>query len=89
MSMTNYADVDEKSSSGGGGISSLVSNFPMQLKAHPFMEKPKRPKNDGKPVRPLLDVRNSRLDEISKGGFGEIGGGAHGKLANHDPSRTL
>jgi len=64
--MTNYADVDEKSSN-GGGISSLVSNFPMQMRAHPFMEKAKRPKNDGKIVRPLLDVRNSRLDEINKG----------------------
>jgi len=63
MSMTNYADVDEKSSN-GGGISSLANNFPMQLKAHPFMEKPKR--GEGKLVRPLVDVRNSRLDEINK-----------------------
>lgn len=90
--MSNYADVDEKSSN-VGGISSLVNNFPMQMKAHPFMEKTKRLKNDGKPVRPLLDVRNSRLDEINKN-IGEIfqiggAGGAHGKLASHDPSRTL
>lgn len=58
------------------------------MNAHPFLEKPKRPKNEGKPVRPL-DVRNSRLDEISKG-LGELGGGgAHAKLVGHDPSRTL
>ena len=86
MSMTNYADVDENSN---GGISSIVSNLPFKMKGHPMLEKPKRPKNEGKPVKPL-EVRNSRLDEISKG-MGELGqiGGAHSKLQGHDPSRTL
>ena len=93
MSMTNYADVVDEKSNASGGIPSIISNFPIKIKAHPFLEKPtKKPKNEGGkgPVRPLLDIRNSRLDEISRLGFAaELGHGAHGKLASHDPSRTL
>lgn len=89
ISMTNYADVDEKSSNGAGSIPSIISNFPMNMKAHPFLEKQtnkKKLKNEGKLVRPLLDIRNSRLDEINKGEFNHGGGKL---LAGHDPSRTL
>ena len=59
QSFTNYADlVDEKSSQGY-----ISSHFPQNFQTNLM----KKPRKDVKPVRPLLDIRNSRLDEIDKG----------------------
>ena len=77
--MTNYADlVDEKST----GSSRVPQNFKTNL--------PGKVKREQKPVRPLLDIRNSRMDEINKGLDLKGGANSHAnKIIGHDPSRTL
>ena len=80
MSMTDYAQLIDESNN--------ANNQPekkMPESIHPVGLFEHAKKNDGKPVRPLVGVRNSRVDEIRGGIAATIGL----KGTKGDSSRTF
>jgi len=80
MSMTDYASLIDESNN----ANELDMKMPESIKPMGLLEHSKR-KKDGKPVRPLKGIRNSRLDEI-RGGIAAANGF---KTNKNDASRTL
>lgn len=78
MSMTDYASLVDEQSDNKNHLIDIAKDTikPVGLISHHNQQK------KDKPVRPLKDIRNSRLDEIKGAIPGKAKGGA-------DPSRTL